>query len=752
MKGLLPIRNGYRHAEEWRSSSGAAVFEKLLKLFSLRNVAFVMFLSIYTLFVLLLRGGFPLDDSTFRREKSKVVVRNIYDDYDVGCNGYSMDFRISEQQRILRSVRSELTDSSAKLREVTTVYEDLTKKIPEKQLELIAITDEIESARRTLRELQDRRNVRVFLPHKPVHYADVVPTTNINHSPFSMLTWETAVDFSRCSITSFMPLYIIDHIELSSSMSGFKKELLSQGNIVQDPNSACLSFILTNAPLNSSLKLPDSGRNTVVVNFGDPFSVPESFSVIMVQQLSYTHLARPVDFNLFLDVPEYSISSWKEMYTLLPYSRKYLLFILVAPEGKETPPLLFNDLDRLSISAESSGDSLKILNCSGNSDGVHCPGLNEMETIMRESTFCVSLSPNHYCRFFWSSLRTGCIPVVTSIDFPLPFEDHIDWRLASLRIPLARFPELYFIVRSFEMAEVLEMRRMGRIFFERYLGDQRAIVKALLASLREKIGIPSPPEVATKVTSSFFFTPYRLYFYLLKHAVPLFNNSFTAPILTPINVPPIDDEYLGKSFPCGPLEGPVDSGSFLHNFSSLYMYSYLSWNIIGRPGKSIEFLEQSVDPPTESEFYPDSSVGFRPVEPGSGVEFSRALGGNRAREQFTVVLLTYNRDAVLAASLERLHRLPYLNKVIVIWNNVAREPLGAWPRLHVPVEFIKVAKNSLNNRFVPWDRITTEAVLSLDDDIDLKQHEIVFAFRCNGTAYAGGDSRIGLCVMSIILS
>lgn len=43
--------------------------------------------------------------------------------------------------------------------------------------------------------------------------------------------------------------------------------------------------------------------------------------------------------------------------------------------------------------------------------------------------------------------------------------------------------------------------------------------------------------------------------------------------------------------------------------------------------------------------------------------------------------------------------------------------------------FIKVAKNSLNNRFVPWDRIRTEAVLSLDDDIDLKQHEIVFAFR-----------------------
>lgn len=30
-----------------------------------------------------------------------------------------------------------------------------------------------------------------------------------------------------------------------------------------------------------------------------------------------------------------------------------------------------------------------------------------------------------------------------------------------------------------------------------------------------------------------------------------------------------------------------------------------------------------------------SFQGFRPIEPGSGVEFSKALGGNRPREQFT---------------------------------------------------------------------------------------------------------------------
>ena len=51
---------------------------------------------------------------------------------------------------------------------------------------------------------------------------------------------------------------------------------------------------------------------------------------------------------------------------------------------------------------------------------------------------------------------------------------------------------------------------------------------------------------------------------------------------------------------------------------------------------------------------------------GSGKEFSESLGGNRPREQFTVVMLTYDRAEVLMSSLGRLHGLPYLNKVCIL--------------------------------------------------------------------------------------
>ena len=38
-------------------------------------------------------------------------------------------------------------------------------------------------------------------------------------------------------------------------------------------------------------------------------------------------------------------------------------------------------------------------------------------------------------------------------------------------------------------------------------------------------------------------------------------------------------------------------------------------------------------------------------------------------------------------------------------------------------------KNSLNNRFLPLDEIETDAVLSMDDDIQLRHDEILFGFR-----------------------
>ena len=132
-------------------------------------------------------------------------------------------------------------------------------------------------------------------------------------------------------------------------------------------------------------------------------------------------------------------------------------------------------------------------------------------------------------------------------------------------------------------------------------------------------------------------------------------------------------------------------------------------------------------------FLTGSSLGFRPIgggTGGAGKEFSENLGGNLPREQFTIVMLTYEREQVLIESLARLDGLPYLHKVVVVWNSPRPpSPDLKWPEIGVPVHVIRTLKNSLNNRFLPYDCIETEAILSVDDDAHLRHDEIIFGFR-----------------------
>ena len=42
---------------------------------------------------------------------------------------------------------------------------------------------------------------------------------------------------------------------------------------------------------------------------------------------------------------------------------------------------------------------------------------------------------------------------------------------------------------------------------------------------------------------------------------------------------------------------------------------------------------------------------------------------------------------------------------------------------------MRVAKNSLNNRFIPYDVIETDAIFSIDDDVEFEHEEILLGFR-----------------------
>ena len=53
-----------------------------------------------------------------------------------------------------------------------------------------------------------------------------------------------------------------------------------------------------------------------------------------------------------------------------------------------------------------------------------------------------------------------------------------------------------------------------------------------------------------------------------------------------------------------------------------------------------------------------------------------------------------------------------------------------WPKMTKPIRVVRTRSNKLSNRFLPFEEIETEAVLSMDDDIVmLTADELEFGFQ-----------------------
>ncbi|XP_037081023.1 exostosin-3-like [Pollicipes pollicipes] len=304
------------------------------------------------------------------------------------------------------------------------------------------------------------------------------------------------------------------------------------------------------------------------------------------------------------------------------------------------------------------------------------------------------------------ALRAGAVPVLLG-EWPLPLDGPLDWRRAVLRVAEPRLPELHYLLRTLTDADILSYRRNGREFWEHYLSSAKAVADAVLTQFAERLELPPPPALGVKAGSAF-------------------NDTFQR-LTVDVQLSSLDlDEYLG------PIESPLASDRFQRNFTTPRLDTYARWNLFLAPHRLYPAVPYGDVLPAEAKFV-GPRLGFRPVasgEGGSGKEFSEALGGNSPHEQFTVVMLTYRREQVLMSALGHLYGLPYLNKVVVVWN-APESPSDTlqWPSVGVPVEVVTVGKNSLNNRFLPFENIETDAILSIDDDAHLRHDEIVFGFR-----------------------
>ncbi|KAJ0181212.1 hypothetical protein K1T71_003297 [Dendrolimus kikuchii] len=578
-------------------------------------------------------------------------------------------------------------------------------------------------------------------------------------------------DHSRCSLTSGFPVYLYDpdiYAPVSGAeVDGFLKTTLRQTlgyntHLTRDPNEACIYLVIVGEafPFDKSpssttdsyklllnetavKSLPfwgGDGRNHVLLNLarrelsvgsGDAFR-GASTGRAMIAQSTFMHSQFRPGFDLVtppaLGPPGGDV--WADCAPIAPARRQYLLsFQGSQPPAKsadrDDDKSMIETLQNISGSAPSSDTFLLQFECDPPvekratihiGDWALCGTDRSRRAVLRDSTFVLILAPadRDYATTallqarLYEALRSGAIPVILGGDrTQLPYSEVLDWRRATLTLPKARVTELHFLLRALSDADLLTFRRQGRVLWERYLSSVQASVDSLLATIRTRLHIPARP--ATPTTGP-----------------PAFNETYAPPRLEPPAVDTEPEETLG------PLEAPYSSPAYRRNFSVGLVHGYELWNEWGEPFTLYPQLPW--DPPVTSEArFVGSAAGFRPVGAGaggSGREFSEALGGDRPREQFTIVILTYERETVLAAALARLRGLPYLNKVVVVWNGPSSPlSLSAWPESGAPVAVVRPPRNSLNNRFLPYHLIETEAVLCVDDDAHLRHDEIVFAFR-----------------------
>lgn len=639
-----------------------------------------------------------------------------------------LTLRIEDLKRIKTSIRNELSSIASEKRKILKEKSSLTikneklnnqilkSKAQLRQLELDISANRKQKFDRTCEA--DRIAPIIFNPLK---------SQDLDRVP-SIETDDCIFDLSRCPLTRGFKFYLTDDVS-RSERSAACDVLKNHRQYTSNKGDACIVITLIESPVSQQLSNLSNEHNHAILDLmGNGVDIDlQGNKKVVIASSNFKKGTFRNDLDIILPSvwkqPEYYNEVINAIPPQSPLERKYLASYIGnnAVDSSELKEIL------QVVHRNSIDDSFWFSYNNGQDEPT-----DEVGKVIESSVFHIIL-PNQYHQeqqryeydLLYHSLAKGTIPVILGRNkVRLPFDEVIDWRKAAIIIPVPRLPEIHFILRSIDISDLYELKYHGRRIFENHLATTKQILDTLITVISlERFNYPPPTvlDYKTQVHS-------RDYTLNLDTNCTQTSCIETRESLT--QLVPSNNDMLG------PREAPFPSRRFRRNLTLALTSNYEIWN---SPMRSISlqvYPSHPNDPlpPSEFKYMSPEHGGFRPINDGlggSGAEFSRSLGGDYYNEQFTIVILTYQRRALLMKTLERLKGLAYLNKILVVWNDDKRPPARdlVWPDVGVPIVLVQVERNSLNNRFLPYDEIETDAILSLDDDTPLRPDEIVFAFR-----------------------
>lgn len=662
------------------------------------------FLCVFAIFVPLLTHYYLSKESTSESFAPMVFhSRTKLDSVESASLKYDeLRREIGELDQIKISLNNELRELEGRRTrlqlEIQTYTEraDAAKKKAEKvQAEVRRARRELEIIKQAKIEANDCPQLphlklpkRLYISSEEQHSERKLP---IKHE-FEICEINRCFDFSRCSLSSGFPVYIYDPVLhlIGKSPGGLfltKISALFQKlpYFMNDGTKACLFIVLVGSiderdtkSIELSLQtLPywnKNGKNHLILQVSTDNSRISSLDIntgLAMFGLSSFHGVKSYRRNFDISVvPICSIKTgdvWHEAPFQLPAIRKYFLsFEGAMTNSSSSHGITVNDLNELA--AEVNDFHIKV-SCKGQRSSLHdnlwtlCGNSTHRAAVLSQSTFVLIIGPTDRGAL-WDSvhvrlveaLQYGAIPVILADNVVLPFNDVINWKGAAIILPEVRITEINFILRTITNEDLLNLRRQGRFLWETYLSTTETVIHTVLATVRTRITLPPAPLPSI-------------------HSESVFDAEN----------PPMK----GDLDPDSTLQLRHASPVYFRNFTSTTIDSYRLWN--SAPGALWMYPSTPFDPvlPSSAPFM-QSAKGFDLIgngEGGAGAEFSKALGGNVAKEQFTIVMLTYERELVLIEALQRLSGLQYLNKVVVVWNSPqAPSPSLQWPDIGVPIE------------------------------------------------------------------
>ena len=504
----------------------------------------------------------------------------------------------------------------------------------------------------------------IILPsHSRLPNLETVQITPSSEDRYSRCTFSLCFDFSRCPLTQPFRVYLynqhMDGLVESEILADFVSSLESKNSITSDASKACIFILLfgpletTTPELSSSSEVEKILRSLPHWNNGiNHVLIDQSKSSKLLNNVStgraivaHTHLSLKLVYRASFDIlipPITSVSAepvWKLLPLLLPpvrenliyFQGKHFLSATVQRDALNIPDdglVSKADLESLRDALRGRESVFIDTDCSYSDSETEtailldgewalCGTTSNRFTACSQCTFALVIggSRNSHGSTTYSrlveALRCGAIPVVFGISV-LPLDSVIEWSRVAIVLPAGRFSDAHYVIRSMDTDTILQYRLRGRFLWETYFSSPLKILDSVTAIVRYHGGHPPPPMW----------------------------------------------EYEGRSLLSIPGESTtIPSPAFRQNFST---YTQDFWN--SPPGPFYMFSLTPFKPvPVSGSQYVDMNqdkiLGLpNHIVQGGGITgpvFESYLLGNHPEEQFTVVMLTYQRNDVLVQALNR---------------------------------------------------------------------------------------------------